>query len=717
MDPTSRLEFRGDIEGMRAVAVLLVVIGHASIGWFAGGFVGVDVFFVISGFLITSLLTQELTATGTISIRQFYTRRALRLLPASTVVLLVTVIAAWSWLSPLRFADTVKDVVASAFYAINFRLAGVGTDYLASGEPPSPVQHFWSLAVEEQFYMFWPVLILLVTLWSRRRGQARLGPLAVVLAALTAGSLGLSWFVTGQSAPWAYFGSHTRAWELGIGALVALGAAKFARMPRVAAELAAWTGLGAIITAAVVYDEFTPFPGVAALLPVAGAASLLAAGCSASSAGRLLGVAPMRILGKLSYGWYLWHWPLLIIVPAAFELSPSPAVNLALVGAALLLAQLSLVAVENPIRHLPTLRRRPVRGIGLGLSLSSTTAAVALSMVILIPPAGTPGLLSASQPLFIPPVLATDVTVTLPSDATEVLPSATKAPPSMAGLIAQGLNTRSLPRNLDPSLANAAKAVPATYGNGCHAGFAGVSLPPDRCVFGDPSSQTTVVLLGDSHAAQWFPALEKLAKEKRWRLLPMTKANCGVGDVPVIEKTFNRTYTECQQWRAKAFARIAALRPALVVVSTYFDSRQPVPSSSNPDAVWADGWRRSFVKLQDSADHVVMMVDTLYRFISGPDCAATHPTSLNACIQSTTSGGFMNPGRRAKVAKEAESLGVTVIDPVSWMCLNTRCPLVIGNVLTYRDNHHLTPPFARMLAPMLDAQLPAIGPVPATAGS
>jgi len=712
MHPSSRLEFRGDIEGMRALAVLLVVIGHASIGLFAGGFVGVDVFFVISGFLITSLLTQELTATGTISIRQFYTRRALRLLPASTVVLLATVIAAWAWLSPLRFADTVKDVVASAFYVINFRLAGIGTDYLASSDPPSPVQHFWSLAVEEQFYMFWPVLILLATLWSRRSGQARLGPLTVVLATLTVGSLALSWFVTSQSAPWAYFGSHTRAWELGIGALVALGATRLSRMPRVAAELAAWTGLGAIITAAVVFDEFTPFPGIAALLPVAGAALLLAAGCRSSSAGRLLGVAPMRILGKLSYGWYLWHWPMLIIIPAAFELSPSPAVNLALAGAALLLAQLSLVAVENPIRHLPTLARRPLRGIGLGLSLSSTTAAVALSMVILVPP-GAPGLLSANQPLFIPAAMQPDVAVALPSEAPEVLPSASKATPSMAGLIAQGLNTRSLPRNLDPSLANAAKAVPATYGNGCHAGFAGISLPPDRCVFGDPSSQTTVVLLGDSHAAQWFPTLEKLAKEKRWRLIPMTKANCGVGDVPVIEKSFNRTYTECQQWRAKAFERIAVLRPALVVVSTYFDSRQPVPSTSNPDAVWAEGWKRSFVKLRASAEHVVMMVDTLYRFISGPDCAATHPTSLTSCIQSTTSGGFMYPVRRANVAKQAESAGVTVIDPVSWMCLNTKCPLVIGNILTYRDNHHLTPPFARLLAPMLDAQLPALAPNPA----
>jgi peptidoglycan/LPS O-acetylase OafA/YrhL len=285
------------------------------------------VFFVISGFLITSLLTKELAETGKISIRHFYARRALRLLPASTVVLFVTLIASWAWLSPLRFGNIVRDIVASAFYFINFRLAGIGTDYLASAEPPSPVQHFWSLAVEEQFYMFWPVLILLATLLSRRRGQARFGPLAAVLATLTVGSLALSWFVTRQSAPWAYFGTHARAWELGLGALVALGAPMLARMPRVAAEFAAWSGLGAIIAAALLYDEFTPFPGIAALLPVAGAASLIAAGCGSASTGRLLSVAPMRVLGKLSYGWYLWHWPLLIIVPAALDRDPSPVLS------------------------------------------------------------------------------------------------------------------------------------------------------------------------------------------------------------------------------------------------------------------------------------------------------------------------------------------------------------------------------------------------------
>jgi hypothetical protein len=281
----------------------------------------------------------------------------------------------------------------------------------------------------------------------------------------------------------------------------------------------------------------------------------------------------------------------------------------------------------------------------------------------------------------------------------------------MAGLIAQGLKTQTLPSNLNPSLSRASTDVPPTYGNGCHKGFAGTSLPdPERCVYGDLSSPTTVVLFGDSHAAQWFSALQRLSTERHWRLVPITKGNCGVGDVPVFEKTFNRMFTECQEWRRSALARIAALHPALVVTGTYLDSRQPYPSSSNPEAVWVEGWRRSFVNLQSSADHVVYMVDNLYRFTAGPDCAAAHPTHLSSCIQSTTSGGLMNPVRRANIANLATSLGVTVIDPLPWMCLDTKCPIVIGNVLVYRDNHHITQPFSRLVAPMLDAQLPALGP-------
>ncbi len=392
----------------------------------------------------------------------------------------------------------------------------------------------------------------------------------------------------------------------------------------------------------------------------------------------------------------------MIVVPAAFDLAPSPALNFDLICAALVLAQLSLVLVENPIRHLATLRSRPGRAIGFGLSLSSTTAVVAVGMTFLLAP-DMPGLLPDNTPRFVPAAVALPGITPSP----DVTPGAPKPAPSMTALLQQALKLETLPRNLDPPLSRAATDVAVTYADGCHLGFASVSIR-SGCIYGDQSSSTTVVLFGDSHAAQWFPALQLLSTQHHWRLVPFTKGNCGVADVPVFEKTFNRVYTECQEWRSAVMARIASLHPALVVTGTYFDIRQPYPPTSNPDAVWADGYRRSFVNLQHSADHVVWMVDDLYRFTAGPDCAAAHPTHLTSCIQSTTSGGLMEPGRRAAVLKVAQSLGVTVIDPLPWMCLDTKCPIVIGNTLVYRDNHHVSPPFSRLVAPMLDYQLPPL---------
>ncbi|MFE3599399.1 acyltransferase family protein [Streptomyces sp. NPDC059142] len=304
---------RLDIQGLRAVAVGLVVLSHAGVAQVSGGYIGVDVFFVISGFLITSLLLRELATTGRVSVRSFYARRALRLLPVSSLVIAVTLGGAWLFLSKARLAEYAGDALASALYAVNFRLAASGTDYLAQNGPPSPLQHFWSLAVEEQFYLVWPLLLLLT--WRITRGRRRLA--AVPLGVVCLGSFAAGVLLTDSSAPWAYFASFTRAWELGAGALLALGAGRLERLPAALAAPLTWLGLGCVTLAALSYDDTTPFPGHHALLPVAGTVLVLAGGCAPAphGAGWLLGRRPLVWLGGLSYGWYLWHWPLLVIVP------------------------------------------------------------------------------------------------------------------------------------------------------------------------------------------------------------------------------------------------------------------------------------------------------------------------------------------------------------------------------------------------------------------
>jgi peptidoglycan/LPS O-acetylase OafA/YrhL len=678
--PAAAPPFRPDIEGLRAVAVLLVVLGHAGVPLVAGGYVGVDVFFVISGFLITSLLVRELRGTGRISLPRFYARRALRLLPASTVLVAATLVGAWLWLSPLRFTEFGRDAAAGAVYLSNVRFALAGTDYLASADPPSPLQHLWSLAVEEQFYLLWPALILAVT-WGGRS----LRRLAVTLAVLSAGSLILSITETQRSAPWAYFGAHTRIWELGLGALLALGAARLERLaPRVAATMG-WAGLAAIAVAALAYDDRTAYPGVAAMLPVAGAALVLAAGCAdpVRGARMLLATGPLQVIGRLSYGWYLWHWPVLMIAPAALGITAGAGTNLLLCLAALGVAAASLVLVENPVRRHQGLRRHPHRGLTVGLALTAGAAAAAL-------------LASAAPP--------TVDTAAAAQDVPAAMARASDPARYLAGLIAAAPRHDTLPANLTPALAQVKADKPRPYAEKCHLGFTDVA-PPGPCAYGDVRASRTVVLFGDSHAAQWFPALQDIAVAQGWRLLSRTKSACSAADVLTYYAALKRTYTECQAWRRLQLAAMRTLRPDLVIVSSSFNTDRPVGVPAGDEVpLWRDGWRRTLRSLTGTGAAVAMLVDTPFRTNSPPDCLAVHPQRMSACADPAPVT-LRRPAERAAAAQEALDAGVTVIDPLPWVC-GAVCPVVLGNLLVYRDANHLTTVYARMLGPLLLSRLP-----------
>src|SRR3954462_15423619 len=282
-ETSSRSGFRPDIEGLRAVAVVAVVLFHAGVPGVPGGFVGVDVFFVVSGFLITGLLWREVRDTGKVRLARFYAARARRLLPAGMFVLLVTAAAA-AWLLPrLQARAVLGDAVASALYVGNYRLAVQGTDYLAADTPPSPFQHYWSLGVEEQFYLVWPAL-LIVTAWvifRRRRAESERSvvPFDVVLALVAAVSFAVSALWTTTLPSWAFFSLPSRAWELAIGGLVALSAGAWRRLPAWAAGAAGWAGLALIVVGCVRLGDSTAYPGIAALLPVLGTALVVGGGC------------------------------------------------------------------------------------------------------------------------------------------------------------------------------------------------------------------------------------------------------------------------------------------------------------------------------------------------------------------------------------------------------------------------------------------------------
>jgi peptidoglycan/LPS O-acetylase OafA/YrhL len=681
-DAAPPTRFRADIEGLRAVAVLLVVLSHAGVGAVSGGYIGVDVFFVISGFLITSLLIREVARTGRISLSRFYARRALRLLPASTLVLLATLAGAWLWLTPLRFTEFARDAAAGATYVSNLRFALTGTDYLASAETPSPLLHLWSLAVEEQFYLLWPALILVVT-WRRFSPRA----LGATLAVLCAASLMLSVTETERSAPWAYFGAHTRVWELGLGALVALAAGSLGRLaPGISATLG-WAGLAAIGAAALAYDDSTAYPGLAALLPVTGAALVLAGGCAdpARGARLLLATAPMQLIGRLSYGWYLWHWPVLVIGPAALGVEASTGTNLLLCLGALAPAAVSLVLVENPVRRHAGLRSRPVRGIAVGAALTVGAAAAAL-LVSLAPPA----VQAAGTAQDVPGAMAT----------------AAQPEQLLAELVAAAADDTALPANLTPPLASARADLPAPYAEKCHLSSTAVALP-GPCAYGDVNAGRTVVLFGDSHAAQWFPALQQLAVTHGWRLLSRTKSSCSVSDVLTYLPTFKRPYTECTAWRRDRLAEFRTLSPDLIVVSSSFHADRPVPEPAGDETVvWRDGWRRSLQALKATGAAVSFLVDTPWQHDGPADCLAAHPQRIAACA-TPVAQAVHRPEVRAAAATQARAVGATVVDPLPWLCA-TVCPVVVGNLLVYRDAHHLTTGYNRMLAPLLYARLPRL---------
>lgn len=378
----SALRFRPDIEGLRAVAVLLVLLYHARFG-FTGGFIGVDVFFVISGFLITSILITE-GISGSVSLPEFWARRARRLLSASALTVVATLIASWFMLEPSRLAGLAGDALGIATFSVNIRFAVLRSDYLSGLSLPSPLLHFWSLALEEQFYMVWPIIVAVAARF--RQFKRILGSLIVVLFA---GSLAASYFFTSMYPAAAYYLLPTRAWELLAGAGLALAAPQLSRLHIQIRALFGWIGLLTVVLVGWFYNENTIFPGVLALLPVAATGAMIISGLGSvggpiSGPGRLLAITPMQWIGRRSYSLYLWHWPLLILMEARFGvLGALPRVGVLILST--LFAIISFAFVEEPSRRHTWLAALPRRSILAGAALGVIVLVAATTLSVLSP--------------------------------------------------------------------------------------------------------------------------------------------------------------------------------------------------------------------------------------------------------------------------------------------------------------------------------------------
>jgi len=702
---SARANFRPDIEGLRAVAVLAVVLFHAHVPGVDGGFVGVDVFFVISGFLITGLLWREVSSTGTVSLRGFYGARARRLLPASAVVGIFIMVSAAVLLPPLQSRNVMTAGIASALYVSNYWFARQGVDYLAARTVPSPFQHYWSLGVEEQFYLVWPALIIAAA-WLIRRmrrgsgGDRQVGatarPYLIVLTVVTVASFGLSVVLTNLIPPVAFFSLPTRAWQLAAGGLVALTTVGWSRLSPRAAAVIGWAGLGAIVVACNQFSAATLYPGTAALLPTLGTALVIGAGCANPSrgCGRLLGLSPMRAIGRVSYSWYLWHWPILLL--ALWSIAPvtghAPLLALAGVLLSLGLAALTLRFIENPLRYAAPVRRSAGRSLALGGV--ATAMAVITGVALYAPSPVGPG---APAPTLI--VAAAPLPAGSPmSDYDAAVQSAVA---QVKAAVAASADMRAVPSNLDPQLADTTPQN-GDSSHGCFRSYFQVGQP--ECATGDTASSTTVALIGDSNAQMWKQPFQQAAEHQRWRLETMTRASCPMLDLPITNPITGRRYTECEAWRSEIVARLQSERPRLVVISMMrrYGARYGWDAGLTPyDPAWINSLTHLVQELRGTGAQVLVLGPIPDPNSPVPDCLSSHLDDARACSPARSDAVNESGINAESVATEAG--GGQYVDVSNLFCTSERCPVIVGNTLVYFDRFHMTAEYSQVLAPVIGA--------------
>jgi peptidoglycan/LPS O-acetylase OafA/YrhL len=671
-EPVPLRSFRPDIQGLRAIAVLLVVLYHAQVPGVRGGYVGVDVFFVISGFLITSQLVRQVETHGRIGLREFYVRRVRRLLPPAALVVLVTLLVSRIWAPLLQTKSLATDAVYTAFYGLNVHLAIEGINYQNENAVPSALQHMWSLAVEEQFYLVWPFCIVLLVIVSRRWWRVTL-PLALGCGVVV--SLIVSQSLLSNNAPLSYFSIQSRAWEFGVGALVALASGSFARASKRLLNVASVAGLLAILAAGCLYSNSTPFPGTHALLPVLGTAAVIAAGCAGRTrAETVLAMRGMQGLGKVSYPWYLWHWPILVLAPLlAPRFRFTWVINLELMVLALWLAILTYYLLERPLAKA---RLRKPTWLGVGILTSGITIAVAALVGVSV----TSSLEAASRA------------------------EASESHLSLTDLSVPGPNAG----RVVPSVLTAVNDTPH-YPAACLVSFQATTSP--ECLMtadGSPTSAgvgaNRVVLLGDSHAGEWYADVQSVARRQGWDTEVLTKQGCPLATITVVNPTLNRPYVECNEWRSNMIARLRSEpRPRIIFIAAlnYYTEKGI-----------GHAWKVSIAALRKIGAPIVYLHDTPYPSVDIPTCVSGALGDWSRC--SIERGIAYHPDPLMTGSAASHGLAARVnIDPYLCPTSDIQCPAVRDGVLLYRDSSHVTNTAMTALIPIVQSQLDKAGLVPA----
>ena len=608
------------IQGLRAVAAILVTVFHARL--VPGGFIGVDIFYVISGYLITGLILREIEKTGTLDLRSFYQRRIKRLLPTSVFVLFVTAIFAWILFPPITRDALGRDLFAAATYISNYLFAWWQNDYQNLNATPSPFIHYWSLAVEEQFYLVWPLFILFLARYGKK-------VIFAGIAITTLLSLLFSIYLTQVAPIWAFYSLPTRAWELGFGALLL-----FLPETKKKIRILPWLGFFGIAISSFNFNENTAFPGKNALVPVLATVFLMA---SIKYWPPLFNdLANSRLsqwLGAISYPLYLWHWPALVLPSSAMGRPLRFYERFLCILLTIVLAHYTSKYVEEPLRHKNFAPRTIYKGAAI------TTAASLVAGVLI-------SFTSSS-------IITTKGEVSYQFDLVQVMEK------------------------------------PAVYGDGCHVNYG--ETKSGYCTYGDKESSSTIVLYGDSHAAQWFPTLEKMATERGFKLVSLTKSACPAVDAKRPDQgAFKMVH--CTKWRENSIKRIAEIQP-LAVITSSFQYFTPANSSISRAQWWNEGQRKLLKGLRGSTNNLIYISDTPRPLRDIPNCLASRDSKV---CDST---------ERSKVSVIR---GFDVINPNPWLC-SSYCPAIVEGTVAYRDASHISVDMALKLLPKLEAALIAKG--------
>ena len=608
------------IQGLRALAAILVTVFHARL--VPGGFIGVDIFYVISGYLITGLILREIEKTGTLDLRSFYQRRIKRLLPTSVFVLFVTAIFAWILFPPITRDALGRDLFAAATYISNYLFAWWQNDYQNLNATPSPFIHYWSLAVEEQFYLIWPIFILFLARYGKK---VILGGIAIT----TLGSLLFSIYLTQVAPIWAFYSLPTRAWELGFGALLL-----FIPETKKKMRILPWLGFFGITFASLNFNENTAFPGKNALIPVIATVVLIASiKYWPPLFNDLSNSRVSQWLGGISYPLYLWHWPALVLPSSALGRPLRFYERFLCILLTIILAHFTSKYVEEPLRHKNLSPRTIYKG-----AIVTTASSLAVGTLIAF---------STSS------IITTKGDISYQFDLVKVMEK------------------------------------PAVYGDDCHVNYG--ETKSGFCTYGDKNSSETIVLYGDSHAAQWFPTLEKLAKQRGFKLISLTKSACPAVDANRPDQgAFKQVH--CTKWRQNSIERIAKIKPMAVITSS-FQYFTPANEGVSRATWWRDGQRKLLSDLTGSTDHLIYISDTPRPLRDIPNCLASRNSRVCDSTQKT----------RVSII-----FGFEVVNPTPWLC-SSFCPAIIDGTVAYRDASHISVEMALKLLPKLEEALIAKG--------